>query len=434
MVGSDRLTELAATLAARLTVPAGPVAVALSGGADSAALLWLVARTGADVVAIHVFHGLAASSLMSTAAGQIAATCGVRMEMAVVHPPGAAEHHLREVRHAALVERAAGRPVLMAHTADDQAETVLMRALRGSGIDGLAGILPERGPIHHPMLSITRAEARELAELAGLPFRDDPSNEDQSILRNRIRSTVIPIIEDAIGHSPRDALNRLASLAQDESGLLDRAVDAIPIQHRDGAVRIPVGALLAAGPVLAARAVRRAMMQVAGPYPPDRRSLGRIMDVVSGAAGATEVEPQLRVTVVDGHLVVASEQPERDRSETAIVGGSTSWADWRFDAVEIDGPAVVPLSPMRLLAPSGLGPWAVRTVGTEDRVTGRRASDALADAGVPASERKAWPIVTCAGEPVWLPNVRARIWPGHLSGRYLCLVAVREPSWQIFEH
>ncbi|MEX1043811.1 MAG: TilS substrate C-terminal domain-containing protein, partial [Acidimicrobiia bacterium] len=268
----------------------------------------------------------------------------------------------------------------------------------------------------------------------GLPFRDDPSNEDQSILRNRIRSTVIPIIEDAIGHSPRDALNRLASLAQDESGLLDRAVDAIPIQHRDGAVRIPVGALLAAGPVLAARAVRRAMMQVAGPYPPDRRSLGRIMDVVSGAAGATEVEPQLRVTVVDGHLVVASEQPERDRSETAIVGGSTSWADWRFDAVEIDGPAVVPLSPMRLLAPSGLGPWAVRTVGTEDRVTGRRASDALADAGVPASERKAWPIVTCAGEPVWLPNVRARIWPGHLSGRYLCLVAVREPSWQIFEH
>lgn len=434
MAGSDRLTELAGTLGARLTLPAGPIAVALSGGADSAALLWLVARTGVDVVAIHVFHGLAASSLMSTAAGQIAATCGVRMEMAVVHPQGPAEHHLREVRHAALVERAAGRPVLMAHTADDQAETVLMRALRGSGIDGLAGILPERGPIRHPMLSITRAEIRELAELAGLPFRDDPSNEDQSILRNRIRSAVIPAIEDAIGHSPRDALARLASLAQDESGLLDRSVDAIPIQHREGAVRIPVGALLAAGPVLAARAVRRALIQLAGPYPPDQRSLGRIMDVVGGAAAATEVEPKLRVTVVNGHLIVGPEQPEADQSEMVITRGSTLWSGWRFDAIEIDGPAVVPLSPLRLLAPAGPGPWAVRTVGAEDRVTGRRASDALADAGVLASERTAWPIVIRAGEPVWLPGVRAQIWPGHVSGRYLCLVAVREPSWQTFEH
>lgn len=434
MAGADRLTELAGTVGARLTIPSDPVAVALSGGADSAALLWLVARTGADVIAIHVFHGLDASSLMSTAAGQVAAMCAVRMEMAVVHPESSAEHHLREVRHAALIDRAAGRPVLLAHTADDQAETVLMRALRGSGIDGLAGILPERGPIHHPMLWITRAETRELAQLAGLPFRDDPSNEDQSILRNRIRSTVVPAIEDALGHSPRDALVRLASLAHDESGVLDGSVDAVPIQHRAGAVRIPLGVLLAIGPVLAARAVRRALIRVAGPYPPDQRSLGRIMDVVSGASVATEIEPKLRVTVVDGHLVVAPEAAQVDGPATSIVGASTRWGDWRFDAVEVDGPTVAPLSPMRLQAPSGLGPWEVRTVQPDDRVTGRRASDALADAGVRASERKVWPIVTCAGEPVWLPHVRARIWPSHVAGRYLCLVAVREPSWQTFEH
>lgn len=434
MADAHRLTELAADLISRLAVPDGAVCVALSGGADSAALLWLLTHSGADVEAIHVSHGLATSSLMSTAAGQIAAMCGVRLEMAFVDPPGTAEHHLREVRHAALLDRAGDRPVLMAHTADDQAETVLMRSLRGTGIDGLGGIAPARGQIRHPMLSITRKEARDVATLAGLPFRDDPTNEDPAILRNRMRSEVLPTVEAALGHSPRDPLLRLAASAAETAELLDRLADGIEIEERPGEVRVPLGALLAVGDTIAARVIRRAMIQIAGPYPPDRSAVGRILDVVHGRYGATEVEPGLRVRPSEAHLVIAGGIRENDRPGTSVLAGdSTSWAEWSFRMTEVAGPTVVPLSPRRLLVPGDAGRLTVRSIGVDDRVTGRKASDALADAGVSSEDRRRWPIVLCDDDPVWVPLVRSRVWPGHLPGRYLCVVAVQEPSWQTSE-
>lgn len=434
MADADRLTELARDLDPRLDVVDGPVCVALSGGADSAALLWLLTHRGAEVEAIHVSHGLASSPWMSTAAGQIAAMCGVRLEMVFVDPPGSAEHHLREVRHAALVERAGDRPVLMAHTADDQAETVLMRALRGTGIDGLGGIGPVRGQIRHPMLTITRGEARELSTLAGLPFRDDPANEDPTILRNRVRSVLLPTVETVLGRSPRDPLLRLAASASETSETLDALADRIEIEGRAGEVRIPLGAMRAVGDPIAARVIRRAMISIAGPYPPDRSAVGRILDVVHGRTRATEVEPGLRVTPHDAHLVITGGIREEDRpAARELIGASTSWAGWGFRISEVSGPAVVPLSPRRLLVPDDAWPLTVRTVEGSDRVTGRKALDALADAGVRSEDRHGWPIVTCDGDPVWIPLVRARVWPGHRPGRYLCVVAVREPSWQTSE-
>lgn len=434
MADADRLTELAGDLNPRLDVVDGPVSVALSGGADSAALLWLLTHRGADVEAIHVSHGLAASPLMSTAAGQIAAMCGVRLEMAFVDPPGAAEHHLREVRHAALVERAGDRPVLMAHTADDQAETVLMRAVRGTGIDGLGGIAPVRGQIRHPMLSITRAEARELATLAGLPFRDDPANEDPTILRNSMRSVVLPTIETVLGHSPRDPLLRLAASAGETAEVLDDLADRIEIEERTGEMRIPLGGLLAVGDAIAARVIRRAMVGIAGPYPPDRSAVGRVLDVMHGRTRATEVEPGLRVMTLDAHLVITGEIRDGDRpAARTLTGESTSWAEWNFHISEVAGPTVIPLAPRRLLIPNDAGSLAVRTIEGSDRVTGRTALDALADAGVRSEERHRWPIVTCDSDPVWIPLVRSRVWPGHRPGRYLCVVAAREPSWQTSE-
>lgn len=434
MADADSLTELAGELNSRLDAPDGQVCVALSGGADSAALLWLLTHRGADVEAIHVSHGLATSSLMSTAAGQIAAMCGVRLQMAFVDPPGSAEHHLRAVRHAALLDRAGDRPVLMAHTADDQAETVLMRALRGTGIDGLAGIAPLRGQIRHPMLSITRNEARELATLAGLPFRDDPANEDPTILRNRMRSEVIPTLETVLGHSPRDPLLRLAASATEMAEMADDLADRIEIEERPGEVRVPLGSLLAVGDAIAARVVRRAMIQIAGPYPPDRAAVGRILDVVHGRIRATQVEPGLRVSPLDAHLVIAGVVREEGRqSARELIEEATSWAGWQFRISEVEGPTVVPLSPRGLLVPNDVGPLMVRNIEDDDRVTGRKALDALADAGVGSEDRQRWPIVTCDGDPAWIPLVRSRVWPGHRPGRYLCVVAVQESSWQTSE-
>ena len=436
MAGPDRLTELAGVLGARMMdLPRGPVAVALSGGADSAALLWLVSQRNADVVAIHVFHGLAASSLMATAAGQVAASVGVPLVMAVVEPAGTAEHHLRAARHTALLDRAGQRPVLLAHTADDQAETVLMRVLRGTGVDGLAGIQPERGRLVHPMLGVTRGEARELARLAGLPFRDDPANEDSAVLRNRIRSEVLPIIEDVIGRPARSALVRLAESAAEDAAFLDAATDAVRIEYRGEAARVPLGSLLASGDVVAGRVLRRALMRLAGPYPPDRRSLRRMLDVVHGASAATEVEPGLRIRRLGPHVVVdrQGDIAAPEVQPAPLVEGATRWGQWRFDRSVVDGPAVRALSPRRIVAPDDGGAWEVRAVAAGDGVTGRSAFDALADAGVRSEARPSWPAVSRDGEVVWLPGVRARVWPVHRPARYLCLVAAQEPNWQTSE-
>lgn len=434
MAGTDRLTELAGALDHRLDLPEGPVAVAVSGGADSAALLWLAARHGLDITAIHVFHGLPASSLMSTAAGQIAAYCGVRLQMAFVEPAGSSEHHLREVRLAALATHAGTRPVLLGHTADDQAETVLMRILRGTGPDGLAGMAPRRGQLHHPMLQITRAETRELASLAGLPFRDDPANDDETILRNRVRMNLLPAIEHATGRSPRGALNRLAELAARESEVLERMAASIPTQSRAGAVRIPVGALVAAGDVAAARAVRAAVAHAGNGYPPDRAAIDRILDVVYGRASAAEIEPGLRAVIAGPHLVVAGAGDPADSDPPRRLGeGSISWSGWRFRSEVVEGPLVQPLSAAQFVVPVSEEVLEVRAAQSGDRVNGRQANAALADMGVGADRRGSWPIVTRGDDPVWLPWVRARVWPTHHAGRYLCLVAVREPNWQTFE-
>ncbi|MEX1006144.1 MAG: tRNA lysidine(34) synthetase TilS [Acidimicrobiia bacterium] len=434
MAGTDRLTELAGALDHRLDLPEGPVVVAVSGGADSAALLWLAVRRGLDVTAVHVFHGLPASSLMSTAAGQIAAFCGVRLQMAFVQPEGSSEHHLRDVRLAALVAHSGANPILLGHTADDQAETVLMRILRGTGPEGLAGIAPRRGQLHHPMLQVTRAEARELAGLAGLPFRDDPANEDETILRNRVRLDLLPAMERAIGRPPREALVRLADQAARESTVLESVAASIPAQSRNGAVRFPTGSLVAAGDVAAARAIRAAVAHVGNGYPPDRAAVDRILDVVHGRSSATEIEPGLRAEVSGPHLVLTGPGDViEDDPPTRLGEGATAWSGWRFRSERMEGPLVQPLSAARFVVPVDDEALEVRAVRPGDRVTGRQAHAALADAGVAADRRRTWPIVTRGDHPVWLPWVRARVWPTHRPGRYLCLVAVREPKWQTFE-
>jgi tRNA(Ile)-lysidine synthase len=432
MAGADRLTALAADLDRRVDIGDEPVAVALSGGADSAALLWLVCQRQIDVTAIHVIHGLPASALMSTAAGQIAARCGVALEMAVVAPAGTSEHQLRDARLDALEQRAGDRPVLLAHTADDQAETVLMRALRGTGVDGLAGIRPVRGAIHHPMLDITRAETRELATLAGLPFRDDPSNEDDSILRNRIRRDVFPAAEAAVGHSPRDSLIRLATIAAEESALGDRLAATVPVQCKPGVSRVPLGALVAQHDAVVARVLRRAARAVTDRYPPGRDALDRVLEVVRGDSRGAEIEGGISVYRADAHLYFATAPGETTPLEMTL-SATAAWGDWRFEVNDIRGPAAAPQTPFRLVAPEDFAPLTVRAAIRGDRLTGRKITDALADVGVRAEDRPGWPVVSAGDEVVWVPGVRSRVWPTHRPGRYLGVLAVQEPSWQIFE-
>lgn len=428
MAGTDELTELADSIGERVTIPTGPVAVALSGGADSAALLWLTARANPDVVAIHVFHGLAASALMSTAAGQIAARCGVRLEVAVVQPAGTAEHALREARHAELLERSGGRPVLFGHTLDDQAETVVMRILRGTGIVGLGGIRPQAGRLFHPLLRVRRSETRRLAELAGLPFRDDPANRDPDVVRNRIRDDLLPLASQIMQRDVSPILARLADNVHDET---EGRRPAARFEIARDRLRVAVGELRALDHP--AVPIRRALEAWMHRYPPSRAAVGRIIDVVERTARAAEVADGVSCLLLDGFLVFQRTAVGSEPAPPAVlVEGRQRWGDWSFEATGLDGPTVVPMSLARLLVPAG-SVVEVREPRQDDRVTGRRVADAQADARIPVQERDRWPVVTVDGEPAWIPGVRRRRWAGHLPGRYLSLSAYREPRWETFE-
>jgi tRNA(Ile)-lysidine synthase len=256
--------------------PAGtPVACAVSGGADSLALLVLGVAAGCDVTAVHVDHGLrpgsaAEAHVVGAAAARFgAAFVAERVEV----PPGPnLEARARAARYAALPPGA-----LTGHTADDQAETVLLNLLRGAGLDGLSGM--RAGPTK-PLLRLRRHETRSLCDEVGLVPIDDPSNADLSLRRNRVRHELLPLL-DAIGE--RDVVAvvaRQAALMADDADLLDELAAAIdPTDAR---------ALVAAPVALARRAVRR-WLHAGCEHPPDSATVERVLAVARGDAKATDI-------------------------------------------------------------------------------------------------------------------------------------------------
>ena len=282
---------LAAALLQRLlpscAFGAGPVVCAVSGGPDSLALLVLAAASAApSVTAIHVDHGLRPGSASeSDVVADVATRVGAAFERRCVHVEAGPnlEARARDARRAALPPGAA-----TGHTADDQAETVVLNLLRGSGLDGLAGMRP--GPTH-PILALRRADTVALCTACGLQPVVDPSNRDLRHLRNRVRHELLPTLNTASGRDLAPVLARQAALLRDEADLLDELSAAIdPTDAR---------ALAAAPVALARRAVRR---WLADPYPPDADAVERVLAVARGEHRACEIDRGRRVERSNQHL------------------------------------------------------------------------------------------------------------------------------------
>ncbi len=260
--------------------PAGTrVTCAVSGGADSTALLALAVAAGLDATAFHVDHGLRAGShLEADTVRATALRLGVRFDSVRVELADGPnlEARAREARHAALPPG-----TLTGHTADDQAETVLLNLLRGAALPGLAAMRP--GPTK-PLLALRRSETVALCSAMGLVVVDDPSNRDPRHLRNRVRHELLPLLADLGRRDPVPVLTRQADLAREESDLLDTL--AATIDPTDAK------ALVAAPPALARRAVRH---WLTADHPPDAASVERVLAVAAGAAGAAEVTGGRRV-------------------------------------------------------------------------------------------------------------------------------------------
>lgn len=214
--------------------------VGCSGGPDSLALAmgarWAAVRLGTSLTAVVVDHQLQEGS--DEVAGR---TCrmlsdrgiDVRMRSVDVDPedPDGPEGAARTARRRVLVEEAGQAPILLGHTLDDQAESVLLSLARGSGATSLAGIRPRAGQFWHPLLGVRRSQTLEACREWGLEPWHDPHNRDPRFLRSRVRTEVMPVLEDVLGPSVAPSLARSADLLAGEDAEMALLADQWSRSH-----------------------------------------------------------------------------------------------------------------------------------------------------------------------------------------------------------
>jgi tRNA(Ile)-lysidine synthase len=403
------------------------VVAALSGGADSVAqldaLATLARERGFRVVAAHLDHALRPSSRQDAAfCSRLCRGLGVdlRVRRANVRARarrdgGGLEEAARLERYAflrAVKEDVGAVAIAVAHTRDDQAETVLMRLLRGAGRAGLGGMRARRADLLRPLLGVRRRDVLAHLRARGLAWRDDPSNADLTILRNRVRHELIPYLESRFNPAVREALSRTAELLAEESELVEAPAAALwarCARHEGDAVLLEHGSLRAAPRAVARLVVRRALEESGG---------------LRGVA-AVHVEKLLDLA--------AARAPSGRR--LALPSGRE--AAFRFDEVRIGprrtaaAPFALPLPvPGSVRLPGGLtvearvarrpaapGPGAVVVAAPEGELTvrTRRPGDRVRVAGreislkrflmqrrVPAEDRAGLPLVAAGHRVLWV--------------------------------
>jgi tRNA(Ile)-lysidine synthase len=282
-----RVADLAAKALAGVGVPedGDGVAVAVSGGADSLALLHALRVLSRprrwDLAVLTVDHGLRPGSAADAAfVADHAKSLGLPVRVLTLGPADLAAHRAagpegaaRAARYAALWPAAGDlgcRWLATGHTLDDQAETVLLQLLRGAGPDGLAGMAVRSGRLLRPLLTVRRAETRAGCAAAGLDWREDPTNAGDGPLRNRVRHRLLPLLEELRPGATR-ALARTAALAADERDWLD------PLVAEALAATGGVPEALAGRPLALARRVVREAARRAGEPVPDAAATDRIL-------------------------------------------------------------------------------------------------------------------------------------------------------------
>ncbi|WP_255513403.1 tRNA lysidine(34) synthetase TilS [Homoserinibacter sp. GY 40078] len=244
--------------------------VALSGGADSLALAAATAfeapRAGLRAGAVIVDHGLQPDSAqVAERAAEQARQLGldpVRVVRAEVGTAGGPEAAARDARYSALdaaASDAAAAAVLLAHTLDDQAETVLLGLARGSGAGSLQGMAPVAGRYRRPLLGIRRADTRQACLDQGLEPWDDPHNADPAYARVRVRDRVLPVLEAELGPGVAEALARTAEQAREDAEAFQHQIEELVediCEPAEAGIAVSVSALAANPAALRQRVIR----------------------------------------------------------------------------------------------------------------------------------------------------------------------------------
>jgi tRNA(Ile)-lysidine synthase len=303
------------------------VLVGLSGGSDSVALtrllLELAEHGGFEVVGVaHLNHQLRPTAARDEAfCRDLAARLGLRIAIESADVQSYARESRRSIEDAArhlryeFLERAAAQMgadrIAVGHTQDDQAETFLLKLMRGAGLTGLAGIYPRRGRLIRPLLDVTRAELRAWLESRGERWEDDETNEDLDNPRNRVRHRVLPELDRAAGGATKANIARAAALIREDGQWLDEIAldwfarvavqrDAVPT---GAAVEIDAHALAEAPQPIQRRVVLLALRRVAGDREVGQDHVEAVAAVLGGSHGPVDV-PGSRAELRDGTLVL----------------------------------------------------------------------------------------------------------------------------------
>ena len=429
-----------------LVRPGGRVLAAVSGGGDSVALLYLLAelaeREAVELAGVaHFNHRLRppASDEDERFCRELATRFGLPCVVESADVAEMARSERISVEHAghrvrqAFFGRAAGRlgarRVAVGHTIDDQAETYLLRLLRGAGAAGFSAIRPRAGLVVRPLLRVSRAELRVYLASRQVSFREDASNLDRCVPRNRIRHDLIPSLR---AYSPRivEVLAREAEIARADEEWLARAANelgTILVRSIEGGVEVEAAGFAALHPALGRRVARDALIRVSG------RAVGfdhaeRLRRLAEEAPArvdfpgcrAERLEVVIRLTARAGRGVVARVEPFAYRLE---VPGEVSVPEAGVTiSAEQAGPGLTgPLtfsrpqsagSPAteRVVAVAAAGPFVVRNWQSGDRIRPlglkghrKKLQDLFVDRKVSRAERARIPLVLDAQDRiVWV--------------------------------
>lgn len=400
----------------------GTALVAVSGGPDSMALLDLLQRSrerhGLTLIVGHVDHGIAdASHEVAAMVRRSAEALGIRFEgVRLQLGPGTGETEARRARMRSLEamrQDGGAASIMLGHHADDQAETVLMRLLRGSGPAGLAAMASRDGALVRPLLPFRRSELARYVHLRGLSSWEDPANRDPRHLRSWLRTEVFPMVERRLP----DVVERL-QLAGADAGRArqawEAATDALPgLDPSVDAAGVSVAAAPLAGydSGLAGMLVRT-LARRAGHVIGHRRA-GQVLRLVQGGQSGAWVPlgGEWRASLDFGRLRIgrAPDSVPVTEEPHALAPPLAGWGRWAFRLRR--EPAPEEADRVGSTAWFGAGQLEVRGARPGDRmrplggVGHRPLVRLLQEARIPRVERSSVPVVLVDGVPAWVPGV-----------------------------
>jgi tRNA(Ile)-lysidine synthase len=407
--------------------PPRRLVVALSGGADSVALLdalvLLRERRGLELVAAHLDHGVRPDSAEDAEfCRELCARLGVPIRIGHADVRARAERERRGLEDAARRERylflrrvlgeEAADAIATAHNRDDQAETLLLRLLRGSGRVGLGAISARSRGIVRPLLTVSREDVLAYLEERGQTWREDPSNADPRYLRNRVRHELLPYLESRFNPRIKETLARTATILADEGRLLQRRARRLLARtsRRDGAAIFLLRRPLTEAPRAVARLTLRAALAASG----GRRGVGarhleRLLALASspGASGRSLALPGNRVARVrfdEIRVAPRTKAPSPFVYALHVPGHVELPGGLRVEAAP-EAPAGGEGVPVAVPAGASL---VLRTRRPGDRVSwhGREKSlkRLLLERRIPAEERDSLPVLAAGSRILWFPG------------------------------